>query len=66
MDAFRYYINDTINHQLNLTSEIDKESTSISGQLGWVYTRTDKLANTPWQQLTQLQIDSVKGVWEIN
>lgn len=65
IDAFRYHINDTIYRQLNLTSEIEKDSTLISGQLGWIYTRPDALDRPPWQQLTQLQIDSVKRLWGI-
>jgi hypothetical protein len=65
IDAFRYHINDSICHQLNLTSNILGDSAAISGQLGWVYLRTNKLNDTPWQQLTHSQTDSVKRVWEI-
>lgn len=65
IDAFRYHINDTICHQLNLTSDILADSTLISGELFWVYSRSDKLSYAPRLQLTHMQIDSIKSVWGI-
>lgn len=72
-DAFRYYIDDTTNVQLNLYFKTSSDSTVVSGKLGKLDTRKesfdDYLNNEypryGWTELDKQEIDSIRYVWKI-